>query len=31
MNYVYEDGLCIGYMRGDQLVRFLTPIKAGFL
>jgi hypothetical protein len=28
MTYVYEDGLCIGYMRGDRLIRFITPIRA---
>ena len=26
MNYVYENGLCIGYMDGDRFVRFVTPM-----
>lgn len=31
MNYVYENGMCIGYMDGPRLVRFITPIRAGVL
>lgn len=31
MLYVYESGLAIGYMDGDRLVRFLTPISAEML
>ena len=31
MNYVYENGFCIGYMDGDRLVRFINPIKADAL
>ena len=26
MNYVYENGLCIGYMAGALLVRFASPL-----
>ena len=28
MTYVYEAGFAIGYMDGDRLVRFITPIRA---
>ena len=28
MLYVYENEYAIGYMDGDRLVRFLTPIRA---
>lgn len=31
MNYVYEGGFCVGYVRGDTLVRFITPIRAELL
>ncbi len=31
MNYVYENGYAIGYMSGNRLVRFLTPIKQEML
>lgn len=31
MQYVYENGLAIGYMDGDRFVRFATPIKAEML
>ena len=28
MNYVYESGMCIGYMDGPRLVLFINPIRA---
>lgn len=31
LNYVYEGEYCIGYMNGDLLIRFITPIKASLL
>lgn len=29
MTYVYENGRAIGYMLGDRLVRFATPLPEG--
>jgi len=29
--YVYKDGFAIGYMDGERLVMFATPIRAGML
>lgn len=31
MNYVYENGYAIGYMNGDTLIRFCSPIAANLL
>lgn len=31
MLYAYENGFAIGYMDGERLVRFLTPIRAQML
>lgn len=31
MNYVYENGYAIGYMNGERLIRFITPIRADLL
>ncbi len=31
MLYVYEGGFAIGYMDGERLVRFVTPIRADLL
>lgn len=31
MNYVYENGFAIGYMNGDNLILFPSPIKANLL
>ena len=28
MNYVYSNGMCIGYMDGPRFVRFINPIRA---
>lgn len=28
IDYVFEGEWCIGYMDGDRLVRFITPIRA---
>jgi hypothetical protein len=31
MNYVYENNFAIGYMNGDNLIRFCAPIAAHLL
>lgn len=31
MLYIYENGYAIGYFLGDQLVKFITPIRAELL
>lgn len=31
VNYVYENGFAIGYMKGDLFIRFITPIRAKLL
>jgi hypothetical protein len=31
MNYVFENGMAIGYMDGDRFINFLIPIKAWML
>ena len=31
MNYVYENGYCIGTMQGDVLIRYTAPIHASLL
>ena len=27
MNYIYKNGYAIGYMNGDQFIKFPNPIK----
>jgi hypothetical protein len=30
-NYIYSNGFAIGYMNGDTLIRFTSPIPAHLL